>query len=433
MPEIAMQLALIAIAALSVLFLLGRSYSLLIWTIVAAGWSQSSLLSITHSLDAQYVDDIPTIALIVGAIFYAVQSGDRRNFKALGLVLVLVAVVGFGFIRSPDAGIGLAQARQVLLPLGLMFAGFALRDAIRWRSVQKTIIFFGFLTILWIGCEEVLQRPLLDPVWYYIEGINAKSLSLREGLPPAYFADGIGGETIFRPGGPYMNAPVMGFILGLSAYAAVARLRGVTRIVYLAATVAALYVSYARAGLLIFAVVTIIYFIWLKVGRLAGVFVAAGLGVFMIVTFLDQGNTASHSEGLQTGFLTGLTSPLGLGFGTTGYQAALEIGSMGVGAESLLGLYFAWLGWPMIAAAAVFGIAMFRRLRGLARHRSLEVWAAVAFMLAVASSESASSIASTPMFWVLCGTVLGTSFESGTGRLALRREPRISLSPGVGV
>lgn len=334
------------------------------------------------------------------------MSKNGRDKRALALFAVLLMLVAIAFSVSPDYSIGLAQARQVVMPLGLVFAGFVLRHEIPWRSVQKTIIFFSLVAIIWVYAEEVKQAPLLDPVWYYLDGLGASETSLRSGLPPAYYADGVGGKTVFRPGGPFMNAPVLGFLLGLGAYAGVARLSGISRLIFLALTALALYIAYARAGLLIFAIVTIIYFIWLKVGRFAGILVAVGLGAFMTLTFLDQGNTASHSDGLLSGFLTGITHPLGLGFGTTGYQAALESGSAGVGSESLLGLYFAWLGWPMIAGVLFFVAALVVRLRVLSRKASLPVWCAVAFLLAAASSESASSISSTPLLWLLCGSVL---------------------------
>ena len=96
----------------------------------------------------------------------------------------------------------------------------------------------------------------------------------------------------------------------------------------------------------------------------------------------------------------------GLGFGTTGYQAALEGASTGVGSESLLGLYFAWIGWPMIAAALVLLVYLGKLLRRVPRSQSLPVWLAVGFVLTVASSESASSMASTPALWLTLGSVV---------------------------
>jgi hypothetical protein len=396
-----------ASAVISFILILGRSYHVLILLVIAAGWSQAPLISLTRSDAFQYLDDVPAAVLVAAAIVKAVSASDRRLHKALALMLVLVLLVGIGFVRSPDSAIGFAQARQVLMPLGLVFAGFVYSDEIRWPKVSKYLLLLAGLTVAWVLIEEVLQAPLIDPVWYHINVVGGNPRSMRMGLPPAYFADGVsGGDLAFRPGGPFMNPPVMGFLLGLGAFAAVTKLRGFARLGMLAAIGASLFFAYARAGMLIFIVVTVVYFIWVKVGKYAGVVVGLGLGAYMFTTFIEQGNTASHSDGLLSGFMLGVQSPVGLGFGTTGYQAALEGASTGIGSESLLGLYFAWLGWPMIAAALLLVVHLGRLLRKVPKAGSLPVWLAAGFLLAVASSESASSMASTPVFWLIAGSVI---------------------------
>jgi hypothetical protein len=394
----------IASAVISSVLILGRSYHVLILLIVAAGWSQAPLISLTRSDAFQYLDDVPAVVLVLAAIIRAFSAADKRLNKALALMLVLILLVGIGFVRSPDGAIGFAQARQVLMPLGLAFAGFVYRDAIRWTKVSGYLLLLAALTVAWVLVEEVMQAPLIDPAWYHVNVVGGNPDSMRMGLPPAYFADGVsGGDLTFRPGGPFMNPPVMGFLLGLGAFAAVARLRGLSRLAMLAAIGVSLFFAYARAGMLIFLVVTVVYFIWVKVGKYAGVLVAVGLGAYLFTTFVEQGNTASHSDGLFSGFMLGLQSPIGLGFGTTGYQAALEGASTGVGSESLLGLYFAWMGWPMIAVALLLMLHLGKLLRRVPRAASLPVWLAVGFVLAVASYESASSMATTPVFWLIVG------------------------------
>ncbi|MBP2411533.1 hypothetical protein JOF48_000332 [Arthrobacter stackebrandtii] len=412
-----------AVALFSIFLLLRRSYHLLLLLIIASGWAQASLLSITESSAFQLIDDVPVAVLIAAAVPKSLTSNRKCDSRAFVLFALLLALVAVGVLRSPDVGVGMAQARQVLLPFGLIFAGYVFRAEIPWRKVRNYLVLFTGLTVAWVLLEEFLQKPLIDPTWYYVEAIGGDSRGLRQGLPPAYFADGVGGETVFRPGGPYMNPPVMGFMVGLGAYAAVAQLRGVTKVVFLVLAGMALYFSYARAGILIFAVVTIIYFIWVKVGKSAGILVGLLLGGYMIATFLEQGATASHSDGLVTGFIAGARSPFGQGFGTTGYQAALEGTSTGVGSESLLGLYLAWLGWPMIIALVVFVIQLLHLLRKTPRVNSLQIWTAIAFLLTVASSESASSMASTPILWLISGSVLAMTMSVNA---KLRDKPQVS-------
>lgn len=395
-----------ASAGISLVLILGRSYHLLILLVIAGGWLQAPLISLTQSDAFQYLDDVPAAVLVVAAAIRAFGMQDKRLHRALVLMLVLVLLVGIGFLRSPDADIGIAQARQVLMPFGLVFAGFVYRDKIAWSKVNNYLLLFVALTVAWVLTEEAMQAPLLDPAWYHVNVVGGNPQSMRMGLPPAYYADGVSGELAFRPGGPFMNPPVMGFLLGVGAFAAVARLRGIARLGMLAAIGVSLFFAYARAGILIFLVVTAVYFIWVKLGKFAGVVAAAGLAGYLFTTFVEQGNTVSHTDGLFSGFMLGLQSPIGLGFGTTGYQAALEGASTGVGSESLLGLYFAWMGWAMIIAAVLLLLHLWKLLRRLPRAESLPVWLSVAFVLAVASSESASSVASTPTLWLLVGSVL---------------------------
>jgi hypothetical protein len=425
-------LAIVAASAVtSLLLLAGRHHHLLIGLIVLAGWSQAALIGITQSSAFQYLDDVPAAVLIVAASIRALTASDRGRHLALLLMFALGILAGVGLARSPDMAVGFAQARQVLMPLGLVFAGFVFREDVRWRKVQGSVLVFAGLTVLWVIAEEIMQAPLVDPVWYYLNVVGGSYSGMRQGLPPAYFADGVAGTVpAFRPGGPFMNPPVMGFLLGLGAFAAVARLRGFGRVLMLALIGGALLSAYARAGILIFLVVTAIYFIWLKVGKYAGIVVALGLGGYLASTFLEQGNTASHSDGLFSGLTLGVQSPIGLGFGTTGYQAALEGTSTGVGSESLLGLYFAWMGLPMIVAVLVILLRLWRLLVRVPKVDSLPVWVAIAFILAAASSESASSIASTPVLWLLVGAALAVPVPDRPAPAGpIRRVKPAAISP----
>ncbi|WP_139346741.1 hypothetical protein [Sinomonas mesophila] len=418
-------LALYALACLLVLAV--KDYTVLLLAAVAAGLLQAPLLSLTHDTAFQFVDDIPAALVLVGAVLTALGGRLRSGRRALLLLAALLGLVAFGVARSPDIGVGLAQARQVLLPLGLVFAGYVLRDRIRWRVLYGGVAVFAAAAVAWTLTEEAIQAPLIDPVWYYVEAVGGKPSSLREGLPPAYFADGVGGETVFRPGGPFMNPPVLGFFLGLGSLAARFAIHSMPlRWAFYGMTALALFFSYARAGILIFLVLTVVYMIWVKLGRFAGTATGAMLGLYLAATFIEQGNTASHSKGLGDGLMAGVTSPLGIGFGSTGYQAALEGAENAGVSESLLGLYFAWLGLPMIIAVVAYAWACWRRILAAPRKLTSTLWVSLAMALGAASSESASSMAATPVLWFVCGAVLVSAPQTRRA-VSRRRSPSLRM------
>jgi hypothetical protein len=211
------------------------------------------------------------------------------------------------------------------------------------------------------------------------------------------------------------------------------------RLVCLALIGSALFEAYARAGLVIFVLVTFMYVAWVRGTRIVTSGVALLAAAFVARQFIQQGNTASHAQGLVSGVLTGLRSPIGQGFGRSGYQALLKGGATGpgsaAGSESLLGLYAAWLGW---AALAVFFLVMWhlgRRLMTVRRTDALPYWLAVGFLVAAALSESASSMSATPVLWLSLGAALALPrvvepvFGSGAPRRVPRQRERRRIQP----
>lgn len=383
----------------------GRSWTALAGFTVVCGFAQASLITLFESDALQYLDDVPAVVLVVVGVGRLIASRERRDRLAVSLGIATLAVVAFAYIRSPDPSVGFAQARQVLLPVGLVLAGYGMRDMIVWRRLWNVVLVVATLTAVWMVAEEVMQAPMINPVWYYTQSVGGSLVSLRLGLPPAYLAD-VPGGVIFRPGGPYMNPPVAGFVLGAGAYAAMQNLRGGTRVFVLLLIGVALAFATARAGLVIFAIVTVVYWAWNKLGRFAAVIIAALFGGYALSVFSEQGNTASHTDGLLTGVFTVLGTPLGLGFGVTGYQAGLAGAEVGSGAESLLGLYFSWLGLSALLGVAAVAVAVVRVLIKLPRRDSLPAWVAIATLTTAAVSESASSIAATPALWMAVGLAL---------------------------
>ena len=399
-------IAIVVLMGLACLYLaVGRSPHLIVWLMIAGGWSQASLAIFTHSPAWQIIDDIPAIMLVVYALWHALGNNDARHLKAVAVFAVTGALSGLALARSADMAVGVAQARQVLLPVGLVVAGYVLRDVLPWDRILTWVLVFAIPTAIWIFAEEFLQRPLIDATWYFLNVTGADPIKLRHGLPGPYYADGIGGGITFRPGGPFVNPPISGFLLGVGAYAAVKQLRGGWRTLALGMIGAALVMMYARAGIVLFFAVVVMAWAWHRLGKLAALAAGGVVAAYLALAFLQQGNTGSHTTGLFTGLEQGVRAPLGVGFGSTGYQAALD-GEMGVGSESLLGLYAAWMGWPVLLAAALVIRQLLKTLARTPRAQALDAWLVAGFLMTVATSESSSALGSTPVLWMTVGLVL---------------------------
>lgn len=386
--------------------IVGGIATLVIATAVVAGAAQFPLGASLRVAALRGIDDILALVLVAAATIFALMRRSRVDLVAAAALAFVGIVVVAGVWRSPALEVGLAQARQVVLPLGMVFAGAVLRDLLRWTWIARAVVAVAIVTALWIFVEELLGAPIVDPAWYYVNVTGGSELSLREGLPPPYFADGVFGRTIFRPGGPFLNAPAAGLLLGAGAFAVMSSMKSNFRWVLVAVLGAALVASFARGGLLIFALAVVVPGIWRVFGKVHALAYIGVSGATVTFVFLSQGNTDSHAEGLLTGFQAGLRHPFGLGFGTTGYQASLAGDSTHIGSESLLGLYFAWLGWPAIAGAAAVVFLLVRQLALVDVSCSRVAWSAIGLVLVAASSETASSLASTSYLWIVLGACL---------------------------
>jgi hypothetical protein len=370
----------------------------LVSLLLVAGLLQAPLVSLLQAPSLLVVDDV--IASYVVAV--AVLSGRKSAILFMTAVLLVVAAQ---VDWAASSSVSLEQARQVLLPLGLATAGWSWRSELRWVPIVKTALAVALLTSIWVCLEEFRQRPLMDPTWYFLSAQGGSPIDLRLGLPASYIADGIGGLTVFRPGGPYFNPPISGFILGLGAFAAITRTEwGRHQRIAVGFIGLALVFAYARAGLLIFAAVTIAYWAWTRLGRSAGLLLGIVVAAYAYLTFVRQGNTASHVNGFRGGVVAALQNPLGGGFGGSGYQSHLASGVSGVGSESLLGLYAAWLGLPALGLVFWVVYRLLTNLITVGRTKdALIQFVGLAFLLAAASSESASAMSGTPVLWMLLG------------------------------
>jgi hypothetical protein len=381
---------------------LARNYTRLSCLIVLAGVLQSVAIAAFGRLEFQSMDDVAAGMLI----FATALRSLRRRSDATALLLVggISAVVLVAGLRSIDRAAGLAQARQVLIPIGLVFCGYVLRDRLRWRVLLQVVTITAAVVAVWMVAEAILQHPLFDPVPSVRLQLGSRLTFLRQGLPPAYFADGIvGSKPFFRAGGPFLNPPTAGFFMASAAFAALWLRRNSAKTVGFSLIALSIVLSIARAGILILVCVTFAYWAWRLVGRtvtIAGLVIA---GYLLFGVFAQQGNTASHSEGLVAGLVLGLRTVVGTGFGSYGYLSA----DRGEGpSESLLGLYFGWMGIPLILLT---GWVIYRLGRSLLERRdpsSRLLWFGIGVVAAAALSETASSLAGTSVSWLLLGLCL---------------------------
>lgn len=398
--------AMLAWTLFCVLLATLRAKTPLVVAMIIAGLVQAPLVIVTQDLAFQWIDDVAAVLLIMGAFFFAVGRGGVQAQRATLLLVGIGVVAAIGIMRSPDLGVGIAQGRQVLIPIGLAYAGFVYYERVNWMKVFRITALLAVIFSAWMIWEEILQKPLMDATWYYLEAVGGTPEKLRGGIPPSYYADGIGGETIFRPGGSMMNPPAAGMFLGAGAFALLYSTRGVVRYGGLLLVGISLFFSFARAGIVIFLCVTILFWVWRRLGRFSGVVVSVLAAAYLVQSFLEQGATATHFNGLLNGVTLGITSVIGAGFGSFGYQAVLEDMGNGAVGESLLGLWVAWLGIPLLAFIVWYAVLLVQRMIAVPRDRSLLYWLALGMVATVAGTETASSLAAGSLLWMCVGLAL---------------------------
>lgn len=390
-----------------VMFVALRKITALICALLLAGVTQNLLIALFGQTLFSFVDDVPAGLLILVAVFHAWGDWTKRNRIAFGLLVFTVFVIMFAAVRGGSLGEGLNQARQVLVPVGLVFTGYVLWDRINWSAALKFAGVLGFFVAGWVIIEGLMQAPIVHPTASVQLRMGDRPVSVRGGLPSSYYADGISsdGTPVFRPGGPFMNPPMVGFFLGLATLAYARYRNPFLRWVGFVAVAIALAETFARAGILLALSVTVAYWAWRVAGR---VVTTIGLLLAVVVLFGEvagQGNTASHSNGLVDGLFHGLRSVVGDGFGGFGYQASSEAGDNTIG-ESLFGLYFSWMGIPMIVLVGWLIVRLARQLLNTTGRENQIVWFAVGFVVAAALSETASALTATGLSWMLVGLAL---------------------------
>lgn len=375
----------------------------LVASLIAAGFFQSFLVAVTMQPIMQYWDDAALTALLLSALIR--RSTWTRDRVAIGALAIWAAAVTVALLRASQVDVGVDGARQAATPAVLIFCGWILQDRIRWRPVALLAVGLGSITAIYMIIESALQRPIIDPATSIALLNPGSEVGFREGLPSAYFADGLGSHPWFRAGGLFFNPPIAGVFLAVCCFAALYLLgRSRATVAFSIACIGVTAASVTRAGVLMILAVLLGPLVW----RFAGAKVTALLGaaalppIFFVLS--KQGNTGSHSDGLLLGMSDSVVHPWGYGFGSAGYFSGRSGGDPEVG-ESLLGVLGTSLGF--IVPVALIALIVFVTRAG--RHWPVRPDAHF-YLLAVvgvaAISESSSALQGTSLMWLLVGAVM---------------------------
>jgi len=384
-------------------------WHILIIAILTIGMSQSILITYTGIGTLKNLDDAGALLLILLAAWQALKNGCQKALILYGCLVLLCLV---NLLRVSILTLGITQIKQVLFPAGFIFVGYVLRNSIDWVKLMRGQLVLSMIAAIWAIWEWVIGRPLIDPLLQY--AFTGETPRTRDGFLFAYVYDMANGAIGIRSGGPFMNPPMTGFFLGGSVVCAVQLGVSTKRLRYwliIPLLTFAIYVAYARAGMLILLAVTVTPIIWKMMGRAVALILSL-IGAYIISgVFFQEGNTANHAQGLQSGLQSIVLSPWGVGFGSTGYQAVLAgTGTDTTGSESLFGLWLNWLGLPI---AILLAVAMLSLLFLLVRTKSPNIFylAALATLIAGGLSETASATSASMILWIMCGYSLADCWQ----------------------
>lgn len=372
-----------------------------------AGVAQNPLITWTGLEAFRWADDL---GLGVIAVFLLVGLLRRRlgwaHLIPLGIAVLLV---GIQASRSPTLESAVFQARQFIVPVVLMTIGWSMSRIIKLTHFSVALMIMSILVEAYMLAEAAIGAPLMDPTYTFLLDSPAQSMSLRDGLPPAYFSDLPGGIVWFRPGGPFFNAPIAGIFLASGVYAAMTAGPRVLRILTITLALSATCISLSRAGLILSLVLTLGWVFWRYFGKRVAAVTAALVGIASAFVFWPQGNTSSHATGLFAGLVSALTRPWGDGLGTQGFFAELGAGES---SESLLGVAFATLGIAPVLVVGALIIVLVLFLIRQDRRRALPGIFLLGALFVCAFSESVGALQGSAAFWLFAGLAVRTVLKS---------------------
>lgn len=395
-------LFLIALVALCTVLFVRKMYTHILVVTVCAGVLQGIVEAFPLAGFLFLADDCSVTSIFLLTIIYSIRNQDRK-YKYIELLLVIFILYLFlEVFRSPMSQATFAQARQVVFPISLIYVGFRLNKQIDWYLLSKVIVGLALAVSAWCYYEAIIQYPILVP----LENSGSKEI-LRNGLTSNYYADGIiPGKGWFRPGGPFLNPPVLGYFLALaficSYWIAQKKIQIISQFIFASIII----ITVSKSGILILFFCTIAYFISIKLNKLVSTLLILTIVFIGGLFFSGQGGSSNHVDGLGQLVFLGLSTGIGIGFDVIGYQTTVVNTQLQIG-ESYLGLVIAWIGIP---ALLLFIFIIFKLTKNLQFSTFLvpaqaKFWA-IGFFISTAVSESASSISGTAISWVLLGFVL---------------------------
>lgn len=391
----ALAIAGLSIAAAALFFAAGDLRALAA-LLVGFGLAEPLLASATGSSAVLYPDSIMLVlVLLSGVARVRPARGNAARVTAAFAVLLAVAI-----LRAPSLGQGVYQAREVIVPAGLVAVGYLAKDRIDRRLLVRVTLVAGAISAVYMIFEYVLG-PVISP-WAF-EGLNGFTrLNVNSALPGNYyFYYSTGHAPLLRLGGLLLNPPASGlFMATVTIIAAQARWPVVYKAPAVALFAAATVGTYSRAGILLAGMAIVLPKLG-RMGRLAPALACAVAAWLALPVLLHEGRSASHLQGLISGISTSLTHPLGVGFGHFGNVAKAFHGN-GPG-ESLVGLFIAALGLPGLVLVVGLIYWLIARLPDSPEQASL----ALAGLAAASLSESTASLTATAALWLLVGIAVG--------------------------
>jgi len=351
------------------------------------------------------LDDLAALA----AFACAAPRLLRAPLAIVAGAAVWTVVLAFAATRSTlPPGETLVVARQVLVPVLLVLVGTSLRPE-EWHAVRRATIVVGVGN----ACYALLELAgvhLLDPT--ALSTFNADRMVLRDGLPAYYsywFGPGsplgaLGTDHVVRTGGTLLNPPVAGLVAAAALVFAwhERELRG--RRVVLVLVSLSTATALARGGFVVAAAALGLSALAARVGRVGTVIAAVPLIWFAATQLADDGDSASHSDGLAYGVRRAFETGVGEGFGHAGNLA--KASGLAEASESLAGIAFAAAGLPALVLVA--WLLLRCALAATGPGACWEHGLAVGVVVASAFSESAGALNGAAPLWLGVGVALAS-------------------------
>jgi len=372
--------------------------------IVICGALQAPLVVATGSSVATWLDD-GALALAGALALLRI----RRSPWVFAALMFWGALVAIAYFRSSlEPGVALLVARQVGVPMALVFIGSVLNRR-EWAGVAWIAIAVGVVNSLYM-LPELFGLRLIPPANALLAD-SIHEIFVTDGLPGYYYYYYAEGSFFVRAGGLFLNPPIAGIACAVALVLAWWMPRRKWHWPLAAVLGIAVAASASRAGLLIVAIGLVLPLVRRWIGTLWTVVAALALGSAGAAIFFSHAGSGLHAAGLIQGVTDGVQSVIGLGFGHAGnYSSSVGAAESG---ESLVGVAVSAMGIPALLVI-LFSAALLVRVT-LAAHPDPLGGLAIAALGAAALSETGGALNGTVALWAVVGVVLSRTENSSSG------------------